>query len=107
MYTSVHTTFLLLLLIVIVMVPLQVWSVYLFWLIVSRTMKLMPHLRRKPGHIVYLLHYIIFSYIAAIVKIYALCTLHRTGNLKERDREGGERARQRHGVPTSEWVVLC
>ena len=68
----------------------QVWSVYLLWLLVSRTMKLMPHLRRKPGHIVYLLHYIIFSYIAAIVKIYALCTLHRTGKGKSGEGTGQE-----------------
>ena len=56
----------------------QVLATYLLWLFVTRTIKLCIHLRHKPSHILYVIHYIFFNYVAAIVKLYALVTLDVT-----------------------------
>jgi hypothetical protein len=49
---------------------------YLVWLFATRTLKLMPHLWNQPSHIIYVPAYILFGYYFAIMKVYALCTLH-------------------------------
>jgi cellulose synthase/poly-beta-1,6-N-acetylglucosamine synthase-like glycosyltransferase len=58
------------------------WNIllsYMVWLSATRTLKLMPHLWHQPGHIIYVPAFILFGYYFAIMKIYALCTLHETG----------------------------
>jgi hypothetical protein len=58
------------------------WNIllsYMVWLSATRTLKLMPHLWHRPGHIIYVPAFILFGYYFAIMKIYALCTLHETG----------------------------
>jgi len=58
------------------------WNVlvsYLVWLSATRTAKLLPHLWSRPQDIVYVPAYILFGYYFAIMKIYALLTLHETG----------------------------
>jgi len=58
------------------------WNVlisYLVWLSATRTAKLLPHLWARPQDIVYVPAYILFGYYFAIMKLYALVTLHETG----------------------------
>lgn len=49
---------------------------YLVWLLATRTAKLLPHLWYRPQDIVYVPAFIVFGYYFAIMKLYALCTLH-------------------------------
>ena len=46
------------------------------WLSATRTAKLLPHLWHRPQDIVYVPAFILFGYYFAIMKIYALLTLH-------------------------------
>jgi len=58
------------------------WNIllsYFVWLGATRTFKLLPHLWKSPEHIIYVPAFIIFGYYFAIMKLYALCTLHETG----------------------------
>ncbi|KZO98905.1 glycosyltransferase family 2 protein [Calocera viscosa TUFC12733] len=52
---------------------------YFVWLLVTRTCKLLPHLWHRPEHIIYVPAFILFGYYFALMKIYALFTLHETG----------------------------
>lgn len=57
------------------------WNIvasYMVWLLATRTAKLLPHLWHQPEHIIYVPAFIIFGYYFAIMKIYALFTLHET-----------------------------
>ncbi|WWC91747.1 uncharacterized protein L201_006694 [Kwoniella dendrophila CBS 6074] len=61
---------------------LPAWKIiisYLVWLMVTRTAKLLPHLWFRPSHIIYVPAWILFGYYFAIMKLYALFTLHETG----------------------------
>ncbi|RDB15598.1 hypothetical protein Hypma_004061 [Hypsizygus marmoreus] len=49
------------------------------WLTATRTAKLLPHLWHRPQDIIYVPAFILFGYYFAIMKIYALFTLHETG----------------------------
>ncbi len=49
---------------------------YIVWLTVTRTLKLLPHLWHQPSHIIYVPAFILFGYYFAIMKVYALLTLH-------------------------------
>jgi len=58
------------------------WNVilsYMVWLTLTRTAKLLPHLWNRPGDIIYVPAFIAFGYYFAIMKLYALVTLHETG----------------------------
>jgi len=58
------------------------WNIlasYCVWLSATRTAKLLPHLWHTPHHIIYVPAFILFGYYFAIMKVYALCTLHETG----------------------------
>jgi len=58
------------------------WNIllsYVVWLSATRTAKLLPHLWRRPQDIIYVPAFILFGYYFAIMKIYALLTLHETG----------------------------
>jgi len=58
------------------------WNVilsYMVWLSATRTAKLIPHLWNRPQDIVYVPAFILFGYYFAVMKIYALLTLHETG----------------------------
>ncbi|KAJ3765791.1 glycosyltransferase family 2 protein [Lentinula raphanica] len=58
------------------------WNIiasYLVWLLATRTAKLLPHLWYRPQDIVYVPAFIVFGYYFAVMKLYALCTLHETG----------------------------
>ncbi|KDN42401.1 glycosyltransferase family 2 protein [Tilletiaria anomala UBC 951] len=61
---------------------LPAWRIvvsYLVWLTATRTLKLLPHLWFRPQDIIYVPAYIAFGYFFALLKIYALFTLHETG----------------------------
>jgi len=49
------------------------------WLITTCTVKLLPHLWFRPQDIVYVPAFIAFGYYSAIIKLYALLTLHEVG----------------------------
>lgn len=58
------------------------WNIilsYSVWLMATRTAKLLPHLWHTPSHIIYVPAFILFGYYFAIMKLYALFTLHETG----------------------------
>ncbi|ORX94150.1 polysaccharide synthase [Basidiobolus meristosporus CBS 931.73] len=60
---------------------LPLWVVilsYIFWLLITRCIKLLPHFWRRPQDIVYVPAFLLFNYYFAIMKLYALCTLHVT-----------------------------
>ena len=46
------------------------------WLTATRTAKLLPHLWKRPQDVIYVPAFILFGYYFAIMKLYALCTLH-------------------------------
>lgn len=48
------------------------------WLLLSRTFRLIPHIIRKPQHIVYIPAMILFQYFFVFLKVYAVFTLHIT-----------------------------
>ena len=54
---------------------------YLVWLAATRTAKLLPHLWTRPQDIIYVPAFILFGYYFAIMKVYALLTLHEVGVL--------------------------
>ena len=49
------------------------------WLTATRTAKLIPHLWNRPQDIIYVPAFILFGYYFAVMKIYALLTLHEVG----------------------------
>jgi hypothetical protein len=49
---------------------------YMVWLSATRTAKLLPHLWHRPQDIIHVPAFILFGYYFAIMKIYALFTLH-------------------------------
>ncbi|KIY53419.1 glycosyltransferase family 2 protein [Fistulina hepatica ATCC 64428] len=58
------------------------WNILLsygVWLLATRTAKLSPHLWHRPQDIIYVPAFILFGYYFAVMKLYALCTLHETG----------------------------
>jgi hypothetical protein len=58
------------------------WNIllsYMVWLTATRTAKLLPHLWNTPQHVIYVPAFILFGYYFALMKIYALFTLHETG----------------------------
>jgi cellulose synthase/poly-beta-1,6-N-acetylglucosamine synthase-like glycosyltransferase len=61
---------------------LPAWDIavsYIVWLFCTRTLKVLPHLWDRPKDIIYVPVFILFGYYFAIMKIYALFTLHKTG----------------------------
>lgn len=60
---------------------LPAWNIaisYIVWLLATRSLKLLPHLWRRPGDIVFVPVWLAFGYYFAIMKLYALATLHVT-----------------------------
>jgi len=58
------------------------WNIlasYVVWLTLTRTAKLLPHLWHRPQDIIHVPAFILFGYYFAIMKVYALLTLHETG----------------------------
>ncbi|KAE8267437.1 hypothetical protein A4X09_0g4915 [Tilletia walkeri] len=61
---------------------LPAWNIllsYFVWILATRTAKLLPHLWFRPQDILHVPAFIIFGYYFAIMKLYALFTLHETG----------------------------
>ncbi|RUS29475.1 putative polysaccharide synthase [Jimgerdemannia flammicorona] len=52
---------------------------YVCWLLLTRALKLSPHLWRRPQDIIWIPAWLIFGYYFAIMKLYALFTLHEVG----------------------------
>jgi cellulose synthase/poly-beta-1,6-N-acetylglucosamine synthase-like glycosyltransferase len=62
--------------------PLPGWNIaisYIVWLMLTRAMKLLPHLVKRPQDIIHIPAWLIFNYYFAIMKLYALFTLHEVG----------------------------
>jgi len=60
------------------------WNIilsYMVWLTATRTAKLLPHLWNRPQDIIYVPAFIVFGYYFAVMKLYALFTLHEVGFL--------------------------
>jgi len=61
---------------------LPIWDIvisYIVWLMLTRIIKLLPHLFKRPQDIIWVPAFLIFGYYFAIMKIYALFTLHEVG----------------------------
>jgi cellulose synthase/poly-beta-1,6-N-acetylglucosamine synthase-like glycosyltransferase len=62
--------------------PLPIWNVilsYITWLLVTRGLKLFPHFFRRPQDVIHLPAWLLFNYYFAVMKVYALFTLHEVG----------------------------
>ncbi|KAI8576388.1 hypothetical protein K450DRAFT_257062 [Umbelopsis ramanniana AG] len=62
--------------------PLPGWNIaisYIVWLMLTRAMKLIPHFIKRPQDIIHIPAWLIFNYYFAIMKVYALFTLHEVG----------------------------
>ncbi|KAJ2921667.1 hypothetical protein H1R20_g15427, partial [Candolleomyces eurysporus] len=58
------------------------WNIiasYVVWLTATRTLKLLPHLWNRPQDVIHVPAFILFGYYFAVMKVYALFTLHETG----------------------------
>lgn len=61
---------------------LPLWDIiisYVVWLMMTRIVKLLPHLFKRPQDIIWVPAFLIFGYYFAVMKIYALFTLHEVG----------------------------
>ncbi|KAL7416986.1 glycosyltransferase family 2 protein [Mrakia frigida] len=61
---------------------LPAWNIivsWFVWLTATRSAKLLPHLWYRPQDVIYIPAWILFGYYFAVMKIYALLTLHETG----------------------------
>jgi len=54
-------------------------AIILVWWVLSRTIKMHPHLHRYPRHITLVPGFILFSFFAGLTKIYAMFTLNTQG----------------------------
>lgn len=54
---------------------------YVVWLMATRTAKLLPHLWSRPQDIIHVPAFILFGYYFAVMKLYALVTLHEVSFL--------------------------
>jgi hyaluronan synthase len=52
-------------------------GVLLLWWQISRSAKLLPHIRRRPSSIFFVLGYVVVSWVMAIIKIQALLTIRK------------------------------
>lgn len=52
-------------------------ALLLGWWWVSRAVKLLPHLRRRPSSFLFIPPFVLLSFVMAVVKIFALCTVRR------------------------------
>ncbi|ORY01102.1 hypothetical protein K493DRAFT_298565 [Basidiobolus meristosporus CBS 931.73] len=60
---------------------LPLWVVlvsYFTWLLLTRMIKLLPHFWRRPQDVIFVPAFLLFNYYFAIMKLYALFTLHVT-----------------------------
>ena len=57
----------------------EIAVIILAWWLVSRTIKILPHLKEKPADIFLLPVYILMTYVMAVIKIYAFFTLDKQG----------------------------
>ncbi|KAI1318570.1 hypothetical protein EDD11_006260 [Mortierella claussenii] len=61
---------------------LPLWDIiisYVVWLMMTRIIKLLPHLFKRPQDIIWVPAFLVFGYYFAIMKVYALFTLHEVG----------------------------
>eukprot|EP00899_Mesostigma_viride_P025550 jgi/Mesvir1/617/Mv02048-RA.1 len=58
--------------------PYEAICIWVGWLLISRSIKCFKYLKNHPTHIIHIPFFILFTYMAAFIKIYALLTLHIT-----------------------------
>ncbi|KAF9099395.1 hypothetical protein BGX29_007146 [Mortierella sp. GBA35] len=61
---------------------LPIWDIvisYVVWLMLTRVIKLLPHLFKRPQDVIWVPAFLLFGYYFAIMKIYAVFTLHEVG----------------------------
>ncbi len=75
----------------------EVAAVIFIWWFISRTVKMYPHLKRRPQDILILPAFIIYSFLTAILKIYATFTLNTQGWITRWDKSR---------LPTLRWMQL-
>jgi cellulose synthase/poly-beta-1,6-N-acetylglucosamine synthase-like glycosyltransferase len=65
--------------------------VLVLWWQISRSAKLLPHLRQRPSSFLFILGYVVVSWVMALIKIYALLTIRKQRWLTRQVAvEGGE-----------------
>ena len=52
-------------------------TVLVLWWQISRSAKLLPHLRQRPSSFFFILGYVVVSWVMALIKIYALFTIRK------------------------------
>ena len=56
---------------------------YFVWLLATRSAKLLPHLWYRPQDIIHIPAFILFGYYFAVMKLYALLTLHEVCHVRQ------------------------
>ena len=51
---------------------------YCLWVVVARTLRVLPHFMSRPSHLLYMPLYTLLQYHLALMKLYCLFTLHVT-----------------------------
>lgn len=76
---------------------------FVVWLLVTRSLKYMPHLVKRPQDMMWMPVWILFGYYFALMKIYCLLTLHVTewGTRKGADHK--EKLVEDLGIFTPHW----
>ncbi|MDP1883777.1 MAG: right-handed parallel beta-helix repeat-containing protein [Candidatus Moranbacteria bacterium] len=57
----------------------QIIPIFLAWWIISRSIKIYGHLKKYPDDILIMPHYVLFTFVSAVIKIYALLTVGQQG----------------------------
>ncbi len=75
-------------------------GVLALWWVISRSAKLLPHIRRQPSSLLYIPGYVVVSWVMALIKIRALLTIRTQRWLtREVAVEGGEVVRTTDPTP--------
>lgn len=75
-------------------------AILVSWWCVSRSIKIFPHLKERPFHILFIPVYIISVYILGVIKIYTLVTISKQGWITRWDKSRLEKLRFINLIPS-------
>ncbi|MDO8498932.1 MAG: glycosyltransferase [bacterium] len=84
-------------------------GIILVWWLVSRSVKMYPHLRRRPQDLKILPIFVLYSFLTAIIKLYAFFTLNTQGWITRWDKSRLPRFRFLREVPAylATIITVC
>lgn len=81
-------------------------AIIFLWWFISRTIKMFPHLKKRPQDIVILPAFILYSFFTALVKVYAFFTLNTQGWITRWDKSRMKQLRFAKMIPGYIATVL-